>query len=89
MVSKCIVGLFWGRHFQHGGKFLPKTVPQRTLTIILTRSPVQHQSGEYGMHTNETFRTNEERHTTLPNERTTFRLLFFIKRWYLLGVRDY
>lgn len=23
---KCIVGLFWGTHFQQGGKFVPKTV---------------------------------------------------------------
>ena len=27
---KCIVGLFWGTHFQQGGKFVPKTVPQYT-----------------------------------------------------------
>ena len=37
-LSKCIVGLFWGTHFQHGGKFVPKTVPQCTLTTISTRS---------------------------------------------------
>ena len=27
---KCIVGLFWGTHFQEGSKFVPKTVPQYT-----------------------------------------------------------
>ena len=46
-LSKCIVGLFWGTHFQHGGNFAPKTVPQYTLTTILTRSPAQPQSSEY------------------------------------------
>ena len=40
-LSKCIIGLFWGMHFQHGGKF-----PQCTLTTILTRSLAQPQSGE-------------------------------------------
>ena len=24
---KCIVGLFWGTHFQHGGKFVPQNSP--------------------------------------------------------------
>ena len=24
---KCIVGLFWGTHFQHGGKFVPQNNP--------------------------------------------------------------
>ena len=24
---KCIVGRFWGKHFQHGGKFVPKNSP--------------------------------------------------------------
>ena len=24
MAVKCIVGLFWGAHFQHGGKFVPR-----------------------------------------------------------------
>ena len=42
MFVKCIVGLFWGTNFQHDGK----TVPQRTLTTISTRGPVQPQSGE-------------------------------------------
>ena len=27
MVSKCIVGLLWGTHFQHGGKFVPQSSP--------------------------------------------------------------
>ena len=27
MVVKCIVGLFWGVHFQHGGKFVPQNSP--------------------------------------------------------------
>ena len=27
MVSKCIMGLFWGTHFQHGGKFVPQSSP--------------------------------------------------------------
>ena len=26
-LSKCIVGLFWGTHFQHGGKFVPQNSP--------------------------------------------------------------
>ena len=35
-LSKCIVGLFCGTHFQHGGKIRPpKTVPQCTLTTTL------------------------------------------------------
>ena len=46
-LSKCIVGLFWGTHFQHGSNFAPKTVPQCTLTTISTQSPAQPQSGEY------------------------------------------
>ena len=25
--KKCIVGLFWWTHFQHGGKFVPKNSP--------------------------------------------------------------
>ena len=33
--------------FQHGGKFVPKTIPQCTLTSISTGSPVQPQNGEY------------------------------------------
>ena len=61
MVVKCIVGLFWGTHFQHGGKFV-KTVPQCTLTTNSTRSSAQPQSGEYDMLTNETFRVNKERY---------------------------
>ena len=47
MVSKCIVGLFCGTHFQHGGKFVPKTIPRCTLTTILTRTTVQPQNREY------------------------------------------
>ena len=31
-LSKCTVGLFWGTHFQHGGNFAPKTVPQCTFS---------------------------------------------------------
>ena len=27
MVSKCIVGLFWGTNFPHGGKFVPQNSP--------------------------------------------------------------
>ena len=27
MVLKCIVGLFWGTNFQHGGKFVPQNSP--------------------------------------------------------------
>ena len=26
-LSKCIVGLFWATHFQHGGKFVPQNSP--------------------------------------------------------------
>jgi len=41
-LSKFIIGLFWGMHFQHGGKF-----PQCTVTTILTQSLAQpRQSGE-------------------------------------------
>lgn len=40
-LSKCFVGLFWGMHSQHGGKF-----PHCTLTTILTQSLSQPQSGE-------------------------------------------
>ena len=38
MVVKCIVGLFRGMHFQHGGKFV-RTVPQCTLTTNSTGLP--------------------------------------------------
>ena len=38
MVVKCIVGLFWGMHFQHGGKFV-KAVPQCTLKTNSTGLP--------------------------------------------------
>ena len=48
MVFKSIVGLFWGTHFQHVGKFVPKTVPQCTFTTISTRSPAQPQIVESG-----------------------------------------
>ena len=48
-------------NFQHCGKFV-KTVPQCTFTTSSTRSPAQPQSGEYSMHTNETFRANKGRH---------------------------
>ena len=41
------MGLFWGTHIQHGGKFVPKTVPRYTLTTISSRSPTQPQSGEF------------------------------------------
>ena len=47
MVSKCIAGLFCGTYFQHGGKFVHKTIPQCTLTTISIRPPVQPQNGEY------------------------------------------
>ena len=46
-LSKCIVGLFWGQNCRHVENASPKTVPQCTLTTILTRSPAQPQSGEY------------------------------------------
>ena len=26
-LSNCIVGLFWGTNFQHGGKFVPENSP--------------------------------------------------------------
>ena len=53
---------FGGRIFNMAANLSPKTVPQCTLTTNSTRSPAQPQSGEYGMHRNETFRTNEERY---------------------------
>ena len=48
MVVKCIVGLLnWGRIiFNMAANLSPKTVPQRTLTTISTRSPSQPQGGE-------------------------------------------
>ena len=45
-LSTCIVGLFWGTHFQHGGKFVPRTVPQCTLTTTSTRWRI----GYYELH---------------------------------------
>ena len=45
--SKCIVGLFWETNLPPCSKCVPKTVPQCTLTTILTRSPAQPQSGDY------------------------------------------
>ena len=43
MVVKCIVGLFWGTNFQHGGKFDPQNSP----TMHFDNHLVQLQSGEY------------------------------------------
>ena len=40
MVVKCIVGLFWRRIFNMAANSSPRTVPQCTLTTILTQSPV-------------------------------------------------
>ena len=40
IVVKCIVGLFWGMHIQHGGKFVKKKkVPQCTLKTYSTGLP--------------------------------------------------
>ena len=40
--SKWLSSALWDC-LQHGGKFVPKKVPQCTLTTILTQSPVQPQ----------------------------------------------
>ena len=54
-LSKCIVGLFLGTHFQHGGKFVPKTVPQCALATLSTRSkwPIGWFSNRTGTSVND------------------------------------
>ena len=66
-------GPFLGVHiFNMAANLSPKMVPQCTLTIISTRSPAQPQNGEYDMHTNETFRTNEEQYGHYPIKERRF-----------------
>ena len=43
MVFKSIVGLFWGTHYQHGGKFVPQNSPTMRFHNHLDRSPAQPQ----------------------------------------------
>ena len=43
---KCIVGLIGGRIFNMAANSSPKTVPECTSTVILTRFLAQPQSGE-------------------------------------------
>ena len=64
--------LFGVRIFNMAANLFPKIVPQCTLTIISTRSPAQPQNGEYGMHTNEKFRTNEEQYGHYPIKERRF-----------------
>ena len=46
-LAKCIVGLFWGTHFQHAANLSFKTVPQRTWQPSRPALPAQPQSGEF------------------------------------------
>ena len=55
MVVKCIVGLFWATHFQHGGKFVSQN------------SPTMH----FDNHLHRVFRATSKWRITLTTSRKT------------------
>ena len=47
LLSKCIVGLFWGSNLPPCWKLVPQNSPTMHLTTILTQSSAQPQSGQH------------------------------------------
>ena len=64
MVVKCIVGLFWGTHFQHGGKFVPQNSPTMHHLDPISRPISKWRMNGDGTELDESFTRRDHTHRT-------------------------
>ena len=65
-------GTVLGHAFSKWRQIRPQNSPTMHFVNHLDPVPVQPRSGKYGMHTHETFRTNEERYGHFPKKEQRF-----------------
>ena len=82
-------GTVLGHAFSTWRQIRPQNSP--TMHFDNHLDPVSRATSKWQIRHAHTRDIQNKRRTirTLPNKRTTFRLLLFIRRWYLLIVRDY
>ena len=63
-LSKCIVGLFWATHFQHGGKFVPQNSPTMHHLDPISRPISKWRMNGDGTELDESFTRRDHTHRT-------------------------